>query len=280
MKSITFNCEITTPMFIYGADNNGTPELRPPAIKSLMRFWWRVCSPKVKDLFQEEVKLFGGSGDDKAIKSPLRIRLLGKPSVIESYPIKPHRNENPIKALKVKQKFSLVLTSTEERLENYQTIFNLSTILGGFGRRARRGFGCISVIKEEISIESIKSLLEKISPETYFLENNEIKLNTSIKVKDYPFIKKIMLIDRNISDVNVALKLIGQASSDAKHNYYNSKALGEFKPRVSSPVYVSIIKNNTNFLFVVSILKSEFEEKIDLEKQNFFINFLKTGTLK
>lgn len=55
-------------MFIYGADNNGAPELRPPAIKSLMRFWWKACSPKIRDLFQEEVKLFGSAVDNKAIK--------------------------------------------------------------------------------------------------------------------------------------------------------------------------------------------------------------------
>ncbi|OPX29474.1 MAG: type III-B CRISPR module RAMP protein Cmr1 [Candidatus Omnitrophica bacterium 4484_171] len=43
MKTITFECETITPMFLAGADGR-TPELRPPSIKGAMRFWWRAMN--------------------------------------------------------------------------------------------------------------------------------------------------------------------------------------------------------------------------------------------
>ncbi len=43
MKTIEFECETITPMFLAGADGK-TPELRPPSIKGLMRFWWRAIN--------------------------------------------------------------------------------------------------------------------------------------------------------------------------------------------------------------------------------------------
>ncbi len=41
MKSIKFTLETITPLFLAGADGQ-TPELRPPSIKGMMRFWWRA----------------------------------------------------------------------------------------------------------------------------------------------------------------------------------------------------------------------------------------------
>ena len=286
MKSITFTCEILTPMFIYGADKY-MPELRPPVIKSLMRFWWRAVTPNKNknSLLEEESSLFGGSGDKNAIKSPLRIRLNSNIFSTEEYPIKPHKpNENKLKALKRNENFSLTLFSPEIYSEKYTNIFFLSSILGGFGKRARRGFGSVSAIKEEINIKYIQELIEKISPDTYSLENNEINIKNGLGLKEYPFIKKIILIDRDITDNDYVLKLIGKASHKAKEGFPTLMSLGEFKPRLSSPVYVSIIKNESDnkiiYLMVVSILKSPHETTEDIKKQDFFIEFLKSGTVE
>ena len=43
MKSITFHCEVITPMFI-GNAIPGEVELRPTAIKGALRFWWRAMN--------------------------------------------------------------------------------------------------------------------------------------------------------------------------------------------------------------------------------------------
>lgn len=80
MKTITFHCEVITPMFLAGADGK-KPELRPPSIKGAMRFWWRAMNGHLvtkKDgkwdyskLKEEEAKIFGGKYKDKYNKEVL-----------------------------------------------------------------------------------------------------------------------------------------------------------------------------------------------------------------
>ena len=69
MQTITFTCEVITPMFLAGADGT-TPELRPASIKGALRFWWRARNGHLvgenRDLTQlkeAEAKIFGGSGE-------------------------------------------------------------------------------------------------------------------------------------------------------------------------------------------------------------------------
>ncbi|MFQ3675622.1 MAG: type III-B CRISPR module RAMP protein Cmr1 [Endomicrobiia bacterium] len=57
MKTVKFECEVITPMFLCGADGR-TAELRPPSIKGLMRFWWRALKglEDIAKLREEESK--------------------------------------------------------------------------------------------------------------------------------------------------------------------------------------------------------------------------------
>lgn len=74
MKTITFECETITPMFLSGADGK-TPELRPPSIKGALRFWWRAINANLVEykngkwdyskLKKKEVEIFGGSYKDE-----------------------------------------------------------------------------------------------------------------------------------------------------------------------------------------------------------------------
>lgn len=65
MKSLMFELETITPMFMAGA-NGETFELRPPAIKGLLRFWWRAYkwgkmseNGKLEALSEVEGQIFG-----------------------------------------------------------------------------------------------------------------------------------------------------------------------------------------------------------------------------
>ncbi|NTU73923.1 type III-B CRISPR module RAMP protein Cmr1 [Candidatus Roizmanbacteria bacterium] len=75
MNTITFECEIITPMFLAGADGI-EPDLRPPSIKGAMRFWWRAMHGYLpiddikmpddevqKGLRSQETEIFGGGGE-------------------------------------------------------------------------------------------------------------------------------------------------------------------------------------------------------------------------
>jgi CRISPR-associated protein Cmr1 len=83
-QSITFNCEIITPMFI-GNAMPGQCELRPSAIKGALRFWWRAMNGNLvkqkqngeydyTDLRNKEAEIFG-SADEKIGKSKLIITI-------------------------------------------------------------------------------------------------------------------------------------------------------------------------------------------------------------
>jgi len=74
MKTITFECETITPMFLSGADGK-TPELRPPSIKGALRFWWRAMNGhlSLSDLKKKESEIFGGT--NPATRSNVIIRI-------------------------------------------------------------------------------------------------------------------------------------------------------------------------------------------------------------
>ncbi len=84
MQSITFTCEVITPMFLAGADGT-TPELRPASIKGALRFWWRAMNGHLvgengdlTTLKNREAEIFGGSGKGQG-RSKVVIRVQSEP---------------------------------------------------------------------------------------------------------------------------------------------------------------------------------------------------------
>ncbi|MBL7785310.1 MAG: type III-B CRISPR module RAMP protein Cmr1 [Chitinophagales bacterium] len=75
MNSITFTCETITPMFLNGADGI-TPELRAPSIKGALRFWWRALHGHESNMKELETKIFGGLGNNTAMRSSFSIQMI------------------------------------------------------------------------------------------------------------------------------------------------------------------------------------------------------------
>jgi len=84
-ERMKLDCEILTPMFLGGADQNA--ELRAAPFKGLLRYWWRIAcgyrfqSPQ--DLYSEEARLFG-SPDDNGGKSKVMVEVLPGENLIAS----------------------------------------------------------------------------------------------------------------------------------------------------------------------------------------------------
>lgn len=74
MQTITFECEVITPMFLAGADGT-TPELRAPSIKGALRFWWRAMNGGNPNMKEDEEYLFGGTNNGGR-RSRVMIRIL------------------------------------------------------------------------------------------------------------------------------------------------------------------------------------------------------------
>ena len=174
MKSITFECEIITPMFLAGTDGK-TPELRPPSIKGAMRFWWRAMngSLSLEDLKEKEAAIFGGSGKNEG-RSKIIIKIENNNSLNKGNNIKKDYNlscnfdkknhqltgknlgicyllystylSNGRSYYKDKQNFKLKLISKDlNALKHAVASFWSLVYFGGIGTRARRGGGNITI---------------------------------------------------------------------------------------------------------------------------------------
>ena len=177
MSSIMFRCEVLTPLFLSGA-NGQDAELRPSSIKGLMRFWWRALNGHftLSELREEEAKIFGCGGEE-ARRSSFSLRILQDISsvIIEKKQPLPHHTgkENceyltKPKSCKGIEKFnsnkcqkgrpiSSISSGTffvelrGKDLERYKNLFEITCILGGFGKRSRRGFGSVRITGMKIS---------------------------------------------------------------------------------------------------------------------------------
>ena len=244
MKKITeiiFECESITPMFMYGADGK-TPELRPASIKGVMRFWWRAIhgNLSLSELKKKESEIFGST--DK--KSSFRIRIKHQTLKTENINPLPHklRNGKPIfkmNSFQTNQTFKIIFTGNN--LDLVENLFKLSTILGGFGQRSRRGFGSIKIVGDEVltSSESIDKLIKQI--------NSNFKYSSKI---NYPYIQ----IGKKYKDFQNLLDTIGRASHN---NNCDELGYAKGKKRLASPIYVSILKFGDNdYRPIITTLKN------------------------
>lgn len=161
MYKVSFELETVTPLFMAGADGK-TPErkLRPPSFKGILRFWWRVIQTegRLPHLAEKEAGLFGGTGEyERKSNVSMRFPIKSELTTGTEYmlPHKPtERSRSPQQAIQAGQTFPCHLrfqqTKPNRRDENENwrdeiiDAFQIALILGGFGKRSRRGFGSIA----------------------------------------------------------------------------------------------------------------------------------------
>ncbi len=273
MKKATFECKVITPMFMFGGDG-GSVELRPSEFKGMMRFWWRAVKAEddIKKLREEEAKLFGGTGEGEG-RSRVRIRVtpnIPDNSWIGKYQPLPHSETKRFQFSCIREglEFSVVI-SARRKIEFYKNIFIPSCILGGFGKRSRRGFGAIEILElnQKINLHYIRNLLASIDGEKFSIENSKL-VNKSPGKGNYPWIREIEIGRKGYHNMKDILKKIGNAS-----HKFRDPSLGNAKPRMASPIYVSVIKDGDVYKPIVVTLNSWFPSsypKWDFEKQNKF----------
>jgi len=265
MKKMEFPCEVITPMFLYGADKN-CPEFRAASIKGIMRYWWRAVQAEsdIGKMKEKEDRIFGDSGNEGKSKFSVVVKSEGFEHDRQN--MLPHHTGDrncPLcgndkckkvvlaKAIKPQQKFQVIFRYrqlpsdfTEEHLK---ALFKLTSILGGLGKRSRRGFGSFAVLsepKEREIITRIKDLLEFLAPGNFELRDNAIKLIKTCNA-DYPFIRKIE-VGKAYRTVDELLRIIGKASHNAAYGKNKEDfSLGTARAsiRLASPVYVSVVKS-------------------------------------
>lgn len=273
LSTITYNCEVLTPLFSAGADTN-EPEFRAATIKGSLRFWFRALHghfAKVEDLQAEERKYFG----DTSRRSPLLIRCIpeGNPQT-ERKALLPHRTDNrrsPAEAILPGSRFTVKLTMPSNQLEKIKALFELAIFLGGWGRRSRRGAGSIRIVSLQSSGEespcsyespdNLPTLIELIKEWTphYSIQNDKIQFLYSGQKLYYPWLNCIELGHQSFNHEQDLRDRIGKVTSNLKHHYdraYEVSMGHAFKGRFASPVYTSAFERAGLFYAVVSTLNT------------------------
>lgn len=268
MQTITFTCEVITPMFLAGADGT-TPELRPASIKGALRFWWRAMNGHLewKKMLELEGKIFGNTQQ----RSSLIIRIeqdLGKTSKESLLPHKggsltpcfPKSDESFI------VKFSLTKIENDFNLESIKALFILTSILGGLGKRSRRGFGSFRITNINNQAYSEEQKLENLLPfmnvlvvknsaneDKFKIDRNRIILNSKSLYRDlgeFPYVTEIHIGTqvKTVSEIGNSTHKV--MSSDS---FLYKSTVGAGKPRFASPIYISMLKEN---LPIITTLKT------------------------
>lgn len=289
MDRLTVTLKTVTPMFLGGADGK-TPELRVPSIKGMMRFWWRAINShlSIEELRKEEGGLFGSSDEGVGrSKFALMVRRTDEIKVIPYQPLPHHtgnesceylakapsckKNDNCSKgfqpsAIAPDKTFECIIRTSGEYIAQVQDIFKISLILGGLGRRSRRGFGSIKIIKVngsdfsfDYSPTSICNLLNAVVPNGFKVDGNKITRSINAHADaDYPYIEEIE-IGSGCKKHEDLLKVIGRSShkNDCDHTGFVDM---DRKKRFSSPIYVSVIEVKGVYKPIITKLHTFFED--------------------
>jgi CRISPR-associated protein Cmr1 len=270
--NITFECEVITPMFLAGADGI-TPELRPPSIKGALRFWWRALNGHLplEELKKMEGEIFGSTEK----QSKFKMSFIKKDFLTTTEKPLPHKERSFTKeAIRTKEVFQLTFRCQNEAIATIiKNLFPLCCVLGGFGGRARRGFGSVKITKPSDypnSLEKIYILLNNLVPSRFILIDDKIIYKQTQK-QDYPYIEEIEIGRANAN----LLRTIGQATHDInkKNGYDYGEAVGSANPRFSSPVYISALESNRGLQSVITTLhnpkikKSYYDIQKELKKE-------------
>lgn len=320
--------KVISPMFSYG-NGKYSLEPRPTELKGLLRNTYRIANPKLdaKTLYQREVELFGGQleiNKEVVVKaSPLCIDMSEqtKNASISKQELRLHREKEwyengklqknyPVKMYDIGKIFTLKLSirygchdfssipylKDKEPIQWYEDLFRLSLLIGGIGKRSRRGRGCMTtddllkISYEELSKETAELLNNVCCHTAYSVQEGKVVLASS-KGNDNnrPYIKEIRfgqpLEDMTKDAVKLYLKKVDQASHNIKSTYTVPYATGFVKPkpepkRFSSSVIVSLAEIEDGIVPVYTLLNAVSKEivfKAAEREQNAFIDNIEGG---
>ncbi|HHX87878.1 MAG TPA: type III-B CRISPR module RAMP protein Cmr1 [Firmicutes bacterium] len=244
------------------------PEIRPPSIKGMMRFWWRAINGdlEVGELKRREGVVFGGT-DKKEGQSTFSI--IARSSVIKTSKYQPLPHHTGTKGFRKTgfspgEQFEVILLTRNNKSVDSKKIetpdwisdlFEISCLLGGFGNRSRRGFGSVALHGLEPGFQLICNKLNNIYGDDIFIldKTNYLIKSPFSSPTAHPSIKTVELGQKSYTTHQELLKTIGNASH--KYNPSGSNALGKVRGgRLASPVYVSVLKIDGEYRPIVTTL--------------------------
>jgi len=252
MHTTRYTLETVTPLFLRGPDGE-TPELRPPSFKGMLRYWWRALHPMpISELQSEEARRFGSAGEDQTGRSPMQLRLADRGLSKDRFRPVPRRGKDfQNLGFDPGQRFDLIVT-VDQQASSYQTeidaTLRLMLLLGGLGNRSRRGFGALRLVAvdgaaEESSEDALGDVEAQLARlETPFERDGRtiayVGRYTDGKRPEYPWIQRIQA-GTFWSDWREGVEAIARVA-----HQHNSCYTGDYKPRLSSPLYVTVASDD------------------------------------
>ena len=167
-----------TPIYKGGCNPRGIDEGRPfrgPAIRGLLRFWWRATTAETdpRRLWEREMELFGGVFGDNVVASKVRVGVVGGQSTPSTAPKgveyalwvhSPDRANNPDdkNAFHDKARASLQVSCPAKYADEVDRALRAWLHFGGVGSRSRRGLGAVWAEGEDLSVApDLPALVER-----------------------------------------------------------------------------------------------------------------------
>lgn len=314
-------------MFSSGADGK-TPELRASSLKGAMRFWWRAFNShfpiestvtangdKSLGLRELESLIFGGAGFESSDgqRSTFSLQILGNRIFTDNTPWNPDYKLVPHKDDKFKARsfhptseFEIIVRIPKDykvytdllgiktevfNREKLIALLQLTSILGGMGKRVRRGMGSWQIDSASVNqtslllastsnIQDIFNLVKILSPH-YILQNDGIiAIKFSGKKDKYPWVSKIEIgkkypnADRLLSDISSATHTIKERVTKEKGTAesYNVSLGHATSGRFASPVYVSVLPDFSSIVTTLNTIPGQNSHLINSKLQEQFKN--------
>ena len=315
MNIIKVTLEVITPMFSYG-NNQNQPEFRLTELKSLMRTTFREVY-KFKDLDDMKTKegeLFGSLEN----KSPIVFRVVNKvknSDVIYQY-LCLHREDRPkVRCINYYTKVEVeLLVKDRENINTYIDILILTSILGGIGKRSRKGLGSFKI--NEIIYDdkkdfsnllncSLEETLMRIKEHNSFkyqirdfsYNKGEFIFSEGESDMKYPYLKKIHIYKLGDEEFTEFLKKVSKITHQRLNNKefwknrlsvtsYSKDILGNFIPkykmkneaksipRFASPIYVTCWEKSKNERCII-VKELNYEYILEILYKKYKINMEK-----
>lgn len=301
MPTITATYKIITPMFVSGAEQDQA-ELRIPSIKGAIRFWWRAlnwcCYENTEKLYIAETKLFGGTykkdkKDNKTIvkQSKIHFSFIENTTTTNANYKKNYSKDCSIVYLagqgvkdttKYMQTntFTLQLMSKSEIDESVIRAIKIFGLLGGLGKRSRKGFGSIaiqSIHDEKFIFNTTEDYRNRIR-EIIALTNNHCHNGITPPYTAFSNRSEIFTSATEDSALDAHIAVAKEYKTHRKGTEYLDKgnekriAFGQSSPRQASPILLHIHPIDDKFISVRSYLPADH---ILSDKYKYIYNFLK-----
>ncbi len=320
MTRVVLTLETVTPMFLGGADQQ-QPELRPASVRGALRYWLRAAlggvigDNNLDTLRRLEAEVFGEMERGSAV-----VVKLSQPSFRPTSEfLLPHRNQGPANAIPASTSFDLTLSvrppADVKALEAAAWSSLLWLMLGGIGRRSRRGAGSVRLkmvvtVPDEFSAD-LKTCLTKAAETATDAEALAYRVSdlldktrqafTAFALPSNPRFSRGLPsfsallpgtrvivwtpIGTDVNDYKTALMPLMNEMSSLKaslsHGFYD--AFGGISPRRASPLHVTAHKLQSEWALVLTHFKAKIKSDSDgnpEELEEFLNDLVKNRSAK